>query len=53
MFIKAAGKDLGSVRAELLAHYPVFDPKAGKPKAGQSELKHEPQPEMDQHTYKT
>jgi elongator complex protein 5 len=35
VFVKAADRDLKSVRAELTRHYPVFDPRAGTERTGQ------------------
>ncbi|KND93716.1 Elongator complex protein 5 [Tolypocladium ophioglossoides CBS 100239] len=32
VFVKAAGRDLRTVRSELMAHYPVLDPTQGKDK---------------------
>jgi elongator complex protein 5 len=36
IFIKAAGRDLQSVRKELVAHYPAFNPLVDKGKPTQS-----------------
>lgn len=36
VFVKAAGKNLNTVRRDLVAHYPAFDPLAGKEKPTQS-----------------
>ncbi|KAK7432479.1 hypothetical protein QQZ08_001044 [Neonectria magnoliae] len=35
VFVKAAGKDLSSVRRDLVAHYPAFNPQAAKEKPTQ------------------
>ncbi|KPM41254.1 hypothetical protein AK830_g5276 [Neonectria ditissima] len=35
VFVKAAGKDLNSVRRDLVAHYPAFNPQAAKEKPTQ------------------
>ncbi|KAH7165820.1 Elongator complex protein 5 [Dactylonectria macrodidyma] len=35
IFVKAAGKDLNSVRRDLIAHYPAFNPLAAKEKQTQ------------------
>lgn len=35
VIVKAAGKDLTAVRAELMTHVPAFDPTAGKDKTSQ------------------
>lgn len=39
IFVKAAGKDLNSVRRDLVAHYPAFKPLTAKEKPTQSKLR--------------
>lgn len=40
VLVKAAGRDLASVRRELLAHVPAFDPAQAKEKPSQSKRMH-------------
>lgn len=37
VFVKAAGRDLKAITAELTSHYPAYDPKAGKDRLVESE----------------